>query len=314
MLLALTVVAYLPVWNADWAYEDVNWIRKPMQFWRLDLELAGNYKIVFWISRINAWVGGFTPRSYHIGNVLLHLVNGVLVAVLAGYWRRPVAALVASMIFLLHPLQSESVAYISGRSELVLGFGLLVGLIAVTARSRNQLTDLAVCVGGVIAIGAKPYGIVAPLLLLIGARGDLRKCALPLAIVGLLILFTSHQMWEFAQRPFVTAAGVSRETYAWRQLVAVGRYLGMVFLPVGQTIDHNPKEVGVAILGIFGWLLLLNYHPPSRPILAVLALWIVVALAPRFVVRIPEYLNEHQFYVPMIGVSLALGRVVDARA
>ena len=69
---------------------------------------------------INYWLSGEDPFSYHVVNLLLHLVNGLLVyriaRLLAALKGGRVPFAFAAALFLLHPVQTESVSYISGRA------------------------------------------------------------------------------------------------------------------------------------------------------------------------------------------------------
>jgi hypothetical protein len=49
---------------------------------------------------------------------------------------------------------------------------------------------------------------------------------------------------------------------------------------------------------------------PRLKALAWGTVWVLIALAPRFVMRIPEVLNEHQMYLPMVGISFTLGALL----
>jgi len=77
---------------------------------------------------INYQVAGKDPSLYHFVNLVLHAISGVLVYLLTkqilekfGADRRRIiqCAAVAAILFLIHPLQTESVAYIAGRSEVL---------------------------------------------------------------------------------------------------------------------------------------------------------------------------------------------------
>jgi tetratricopeptide (TPR) repeat protein len=82
-------------------------------------------------------LGGLSPRIYHLGNVLLHLLNTFAVFLLARALftlrREPRAAqmgLVAALFFGVHPLHVESVAWVVGRKDLLYGLFFLGSLVA----------------------------------------------------------------------------------------------------------------------------------------------------------------------------------------
>lgn len=82
---------------------------------------------------------GFAPLGYHLSNVILHGTNAFLVTLLclALFRLRPVfsgdarpVAVLAGIIFLLLPSHSESVSWISGRTDLLAAFFTLLALLA----------------------------------------------------------------------------------------------------------------------------------------------------------------------------------------
>ncbi len=76
-------------------------------------------------------IWGLSPSHFHILNVLFHVLNGILVYLLANALiRNRLGALVAALVFVAHPVQVESVTWIAGRSNLMFLAFYLVSLIA----------------------------------------------------------------------------------------------------------------------------------------------------------------------------------------
>jgi len=99
--------------------------------------------------------------------------------------------------------------------------------------------------------------------------------------------------------------------YLALQTAALWRFLALVVVPVGFTVDHDielvPKVLSlIGVAGGVGLLAFLTWRRQRWPMLALAAWWLVVSLGPRFVVRQSEYLNEHQVYLAFIGLWLAL--------
>lgn len=92
------------------------------------------------------WIIAPQAPAFRAVNLVCHLVNGVLVYVLLREWMRqvparahdaPWLALLAALIFVLHPAQTEAVTYVSGRSVSLMGTFYLMSLLAFSARSGN---------------------------------------------------------------------------------------------------------------------------------------------------------------------------------
>jgi hypothetical protein len=85
------------------------------------------------------WSSGLGLLGFHVVNVAVHAVNAVLVLRIALHWVRALApagtaalpaAITASLLFALHPAQTEAVTYISGRSVSLMALFYLAALLA----------------------------------------------------------------------------------------------------------------------------------------------------------------------------------------
>ncbi|MCX6356604.1 MAG: hypothetical protein NT045_01790 [Candidatus Aureabacteria bacterium] len=122
------------------------------------LSLALDYRI---------W--GADPFGYHLTNIALHVLNCVLVLTLWSALFPPFAvAAGAALIFAVHPLQTNAVAYISGRTDLIAtAFLLLASLCCLRymrAAGRGALAGMLLCVW--LSLMAKESALAAPLFFL----------------------------------------------------------------------------------------------------------------------------------------------------
>lgn len=113
-------------------------------------------------------IGGSRPWLFHLTNLSLHAVVVLLLGLLA--WRllgSTLAAAIAAAAFGLHPILADSVAYMSGRTDLLCALGLLValhGLAGLTA-APGRVRHAALIVGGfAIATFSKESALVFALL------------------------------------------------------------------------------------------------------------------------------------------------------
>jgi tetratricopeptide (TPR) repeat protein len=113
-------------------------------FLRQDNDLGYGYyrPIVKSTYAIDFAVWGSNPSGYHFTNILLHAACAILVVLLLRRLRMPTgAALVAGLIFAVHPIHTENVAWIAGRTDLLAflfsGLSLIFYLVASGERSPD---------------------------------------------------------------------------------------------------------------------------------------------------------------------------------
>jgi Tfp pilus assembly protein PilF len=112
------------------------------------------------------------PFLYHLANILLHTLNGLLVfALLRLFFRNPWAAMAGALIFLVHPLQVESVAWVSefrGLLAALFGFtALFLHMKSLDAKYGNRGTKWPSPCGAIcflLALLSKPSVAVLPFI------------------------------------------------------------------------------------------------------------------------------------------------------
>lgn len=295
----------------------------------------------------NYAAGGLNVRGYHIVNLAIHLAAGLglfgvarrtwLLAATADSGRTSEATIAAfgiALLWLVHPLQTEAVTYLSQRTEELMAlfyvatlYGFLRG---VTEDSRGwQVAAVACCALG---MATKEVMVTAPIVVLLYDRTFLagsfraawkqRKTVhLALAATWLLLALL---LAEVGRR------GVGYETvtvgqYALTECRAIATYLRLALLPTplvfdyGMGVVHGAGEVWpqvallIALLGTTGWLLW------RRPKIGFLAAWIFLLLAPTSIVPVAgQPMAEHRMYLPLAAVCsaavLALSRWLPRRA
>jgi len=133
-----------------------------------------SYAIEYSYVRLDPWL-------YHFDSLLFHIIVTVLV-----YWfvnlltRRPVAAAITALLFGLHPMHVESVAWISGRKDVVYGMFYMAACIAyvyyLRARGAGRLwLYIAVLILFVCSLLGKPVAVVLPVTLLLIDYFEKRK-------------------------------------------------------------------------------------------------------------------------------------------
>jgi protein O-mannosyl-transferase len=148
-LLLVTVLAYLPALEAGYIWDDDDYVTDNptlrslsglRDIWFVPRSIPQWYPLVhttFWIE-FRLW--GLEPLGYHLTNVLLHAVVGVLLWRLLRRLELP-GAWLAAAIFLVHPVHVESVAWITERKNVLSGVFYVASallLIRVFALDRDR--------------------------------------------------------------------------------------------------------------------------------------------------------------------------------
>ena len=211
---------------------------------------------------MNARLSGDDPWSYHVFNIFIHLIaTGLIFLVVRRLleWARVprgrlnLLAGFGAALFLLHPVQSEAVAYLAGRSE-----ALSVTLVLAAFTVFLYRASRAISWGAVIAvlalfgaaILAKEHTVVLPALLLLtdywwnpgfSFQGIRRNWKLYLPIAVLAAGGTALAL------PLIlgaTTAGFALKDFTWYQYFftqcrALFVYIGEFLLPVRLTADWD---------------------------------------------------------------------------
>ncbi|MBK8477981.1 MAG: hypothetical protein IPL39_17250 [Opitutaceae bacterium] len=166
---------------------------------------AGNYHPLTWLSYMaDVTVFGIEPGWMAFENVLIHGVNGWLVwRVLEALGCSRAGALMGAMAFVVHPLNVESVAWISQRKTvLAAAFGLAALLVYLTRVRRNEYpVNWQVVAFFAASLLAKPWFVVLPVLMLVldvTCFGRLDGGAGPRGLQGIRVLATRMLplLWE----------------------------------------------------------------------------------------------------------------------
>jgi tetratricopeptide (TPR) repeat protein len=311
-------------------FADPNAAEAPWRFW-----IGGVRPVLVATYWANFLLSGTRPLSYHVVNLLLHAGAGVLVFFILDRvleisglkdGSRRWYALFGAALFLLHPLQTESVDYIAGRSELVAGFFFFAAWLVFLRSFDGEIragTALAILVLAAAAVLGKESAICLPAILIAtdlfwpreGVVAQFRrrlKLYVPFVLGG--VLGALYILRGLTTGGAGTSAGVSPMSYALTQCKVILIYIRLFLIPAGQNGDwqlpfyHSLTAGGawiyvvlmLALLGAIAWLY-------RRDRLAAFGLLIfLLMLAPTSsVVPIKDAVAERRMYVPIIGLILA---------
>lgn len=288
-----------------------NWHPLTNFTWMLDAQFWGD------------WAGGF-----HLTNLFLHFVASLFAwKMLRLLGLAPIVAFVGALLFALHPLRVEPVAWITGRKDLMFGVSSFAALsIYLVYRQTHQIkTYLWVTIAVTAAALSKPACIVlVPLMawidFVLANEGDRFRSALlrmpgkilwlALTLIPAWVTWSTHTDAGAVLTPF-SGSVFDRLAYP---ILALGEYLRLSFWPVGLSYLHPMwQSYSVGLLILAGSLLLAISWGAWRlrgvaPGILLGWGWFLIALAPvAGFVRIGQHsVAERYTYLPHIGLVLAL--------
>ena len=288
---------------------------------------------------------GDRPAGYHAVNVLLHAVTSLLVFLLGlRALERPAAALAAGLIFAVHPVHVEVVAWVSGRSDLLLGLFLSLALLAdwQAARTGRRGWQALAQVGFAAALASKESAAVFPALVAArgwligrpgaGSRGSLAmaaRSAVPSLITLGLFLVLRYGLLDVAP-PQSLAEPADRLALFWTWWSALWLYGRLLLWPSGLSIVHGLPLAsgpgswtavgGLLLLALAAWgVFRLRRNAPGATF-GLLVLLLGLAPLSSFLLPITSSraggfpLAERFLYAPSIGLCLAAGWLMTRSA
>ncbi len=137
----------------------------------LSQSLVANYHPLTMLSLAFNHAFSSTATGFHVVNWLLHIINTILVFVftyrLSG--NKPLLAFVCSLFFGIHPMHVESVAWVSGRKDVLFVLFYLAALLSyLNYRQRNSVGQyVGLVVFTLLSLASKPAAVTLPLALLL---------------------------------------------------------------------------------------------------------------------------------------------------
>jgi protein O-mannosyl-transferase len=289
-----------------------------------------------------AW--GLNPAGYHLLNLCLHLGSGLLLyAILKQLIDetnpfRPatetrMVPLGAALLFLVHPLGTETVTYLSGRATGLASFWYLAALLlylraSSPGHSPHMLSREHVGAIGCFALAllSKETAITFPLALLlteIVARRT-RGSALRTIVVrlhtpfwGVLLVFLAVALMTPRYRVLLDGALNTRPFYEHliSQLNVIGYATTLVVAPSRMNFDHDFPHYAsllawptpLALAALLGLIALAIGRARAQPLLAFGIGWFFLQLlATNSVLQRADLLSERNLYLPAAGLFIAL--------
>lgn len=361
LILGVTFAAFANTIANDFAYDDTTQIlgnetirsfsniplafTREVWFWRVLQDKDPNkeygpttpyYRPLFTVYLMMGWAlfGNWAP-GWHLVNVLMHLLAVAFAfLIVERVTKNQRLAVISTLLFALHPLRTESVAWISGVTDLFLALFLLPSFyLYMRYREEGELKHLAGALSlFLLAAFSKEPAVALPIfiviyeLLIINRGRGLNEKVRPAALYGSMFLMVSIGYFAMRYHALGFIFHDNRFTsYPFHQVLmtiplVICKYIGLLFWPVNLSIFHSTPMVAtplsmrfllplllVAALAVALWQL------RNSTVARFAILWFAVNLLP--VLNLSAFgedflVQERYVYISSVGFSLLMAMVL----
>lgn len=342
ILLLIGLAPYLVSLNGPFIYDDIDQILRNPAITNadsitdaFDSTLRRVRAIQNMTFIVNWWITPGSTYSFHIFNLLLHLLNGFLVWRFLTHlpWERVRnSATVATALFLIHPLQSQAITYVMGNISLLQFFFYILALNLVVKKENVWLTGVVIAVSLLAkeTCALIPFAILA---LRITAHGDDIKTAasrFPQVFYFLisLLLLPVLAVLKDPLNMYVRTAGFGLYPafeYYLTQAHYLFLHLYLLVSPSSQSILHPYPQFSTAIL-ISGTMaivlsikisILLWHKRRQHPELSFFWLLFWISTLPIIAIQLINPFAEYRLYqgnfVIFVFAAIGLNRLLQAQ-
>lgn len=356
----ITFLVYLPALNNGFVnWDDGLYVYENREIQSLD------FRLFYWIPSVTIWhpitmislavdyaIWGLNPLGYHLTNIIIHALNTFLVFILvfrliekeclekksvgqqSGH-RPIIAALVVALLFGIHPLRVESVAWISERKDVLSAFFYLLSLLAYLKYASESFSKKYISYGVclalfILALMSKPV-ITLPIILVVLDFYPLQRLTMeqglwnkrniliekiPFFILSLILSFAT--LW--AHHSAEALQTLEQMPILYRALIAVRAcifYIVKMILPLNLAplypLPPKMALLSVEYLGsVIIWLIItficIRYFKRNKLFLAVWVYYVVTLIPVIGIIQVARHSAADRYtYLPSIGLFLLAG-------
>ncbi len=268
---------------------------------------------------INYAICKLDVRGYHLTNTILHIAVALCV-----FWfinilfQNNFLSLVTAILFVVHPIQTEAVSYISGRCD-PLAFFFIILCMSIYIKLLNQdrfniVWFIFLLLSYMCALLSKEHSLILPFLLLL-YHLVFKKRIKVITFLSLLGVAAIYMVIRASVLKPIPASLVT-DTILDRipgLFVAIFSYIKLLFLPFSLHMEYgqriftwtDPRAIGGILISLA--ILILGYFKRSNKIILFSIGWFFLALLPvSNLYRINFFMAEHFLYIPSMGAFLLI--------
>ncbi|MFA6217874.1 MAG: tetratricopeptide repeat protein [Candidatus Omnitrophota bacterium] len=281
---------------------------------------------------LNYFFSGLKPFGYHCINILIHFLNAVLLFQIINCLKKNLSLAVslgAVLLFVCHPINTQTISYITCRSDLLVTFFILAGVSFYLKGKKLLALAMYPC-----ALLTKESALVFGLLILIydlivvRPQGPLVKAVKDRGIFYIGVIVISIAYWQYRYFMIGSSAGIlaplasplrSFSANVLTQSAVLFFALRLFLWPYPLSIHHSfPTLTSVyepaaflSVLGIGVLIGIICLLRKKQPWVSFGLAWYGICQLPKFYAVLNIVAAEHHFYCAGIGLYFIAALVLD---
>lgn len=348
LIIVVGIIAYSNTLHSPFAFDDHRMIvtNNKIKNNSIFLEFNNPRYIGTITFALNYRINELDPFGYHLVNIIIHLFNAILVYmvmlnIISLVKKEPlnknefILPFIIALIFLLHPVQTQAITYISQRFASLAAFFVMASLLSyLKFRKRDQGSPwhlILSLIFALLAFKTKENTIVLPVIIILmeliiykSSVFSLKKriiCIFPFFALLIIVISSFINLNQPIENLFTNTIEKSKETYViprGQYLITEFRviitYLRLLVLPVHQSIEYiyplSQSFFELKTLLSFSLIVLLIaiaiLISTKSPLISFGILWFFVFhIVESSVIPISDIIFEHRIYLPSIGIIMA---------
>jgi tetratricopeptide (TPR) repeat protein len=273
---------------------------------------------------------GTNPFGYHFINIFIHIVNAILIYLFVfALFKKRTAAFLSGLIFVVHPINTEAVTYVSGIADPLATLFILLSFLSFIKFANNPKSQwyyLKSMILFLLAILSKESSVIYPFILLcyvylfISEKkiDMLKRTLFFFVLIAAYLVIRYFLDIKSAEHVIANANFFSRLLTFFIVFV---KYIYLLIIPVPLHMERimtyvnsfwNLRVLPSIVIFIVFLFLVFKTFTKFRKISFGL-LWFLIALIPVLNIFIPlnAQMAEHWLYLPSIGIFMSLSLIVD---
>lgn len=280
---------------------------------------------------------GANPIPFHVTSILFHLINCLLIYKLLQLLTfSKNTSFFCSLLFAIHPMQTEAVSYISGLSDPLALCFMLMAIITAIKSEKQKLWIAVSIISGIMALLSKESAItlmfLIPTVLFIYNPKPISEfnnwsklLSVLFVLFSIIYLILKFTIFDFTGNNGLTGAqNVYTESLLIRLITFISiipEYLKIIFVPFKLYIErpYTAYDTIFTLSGIIGLLTVslifyFIYRAWQNKQYKTVAgfLWVIICMAPLSgIIPLNAIYLEHWLYIPSVGLIILLANLID---